>query len=166
MLGAVLPQACVELARAILEAVSLVHNEVVPGDPAQQRHVVGAHEDFIRCQQHMAGEAAAGHLHHNKAPIRPSFKAGIIATLCSVHALGRVCPPGLQRAHAESLWTCEGPRLQSQASNTKVASCRECLHSWPRAPFSQPLPPGTAACAGLAPMRAALPPNWTAQTMG
>ncbi len=25
---------------------------------------------------------------------------------------------------------------------------------------------GTAACAGLAPMRAALPPSWTAQTMG
>ncbi len=58
--GAVLPQARVELAGAVLEAVPLVHNEVVPGDPAQQRHVVGAHEDLVRCQQHMAGEPACG----------------------------------------------------------------------------------------------------------
>ena len=47
MLGSVLPQAGVELACAVLEAVALVHNEVVPGDAAQQRHVVAAHEDLI-----------------------------------------------------------------------------------------------------------------------
>lgn len=63
MLGAVLPEAGVELAGAILQAVTLVHHQVVPWDLAQQRHVVRAHEDLVRCQQHMASELVARHLH-------------------------------------------------------------------------------------------------------
>ena len=47
VLGAVLPQAGVELACAVLEAVALIYNEVVPGNAAQQRHIVATHEDLV-----------------------------------------------------------------------------------------------------------------------
>ena len=62
VLGAVLPQAGIELACPVLEAVALVHNEVVPGNVAQQRHIMATHKKLIRGQEHMARKLAAAHL--------------------------------------------------------------------------------------------------------
>ena len=47
VLGAVLPQAGIELACPVLEAVALVHNEVEPGNVTQQWQIMTTHEELV-----------------------------------------------------------------------------------------------------------------------